>query len=180
MNDTDKRPAEDLVKGLFNGLQSVMDSVQHLAISKADQARRGVFPRGTGLHGVYGFTIRADLGKPALTIEPFGNVRRGADGEAEVSEYVEPRIEVGDDAGSYVITAEVPGVGPEDVRLSLFGATLTITAEKGTRKYQKEISLPSSVNIETMLHACRDGVLEVRFAKLPSPQAPPGDISPVI
>ncbi len=180
MSETDKRPAEDLVKNLFGGLQSVIESVQHLAVNKADQVRKGVFPSGTGLHGVYGFTIRADLGRPSVSVEPFGNVQRGERGEAVVREYVEPRVEFGDDAGSFVITAEIPGVGPEDVRLNVFGSTLTISAEKGIRKYRKEITLPSYANIETMLHACRDGVLEVRFGRLPEPAVPPGDITPAI
>ncbi|MFL5342883.1 MAG: Hsp20/alpha crystallin family protein [Gemmataceae bacterium] len=180
MSESEKRPAEDLVKGLFSGLQSVIESVQHLAISKADQVRKGVFPSGTGLHGVYGFTIRADLGKPALVVEPFGNVRRGESGEAVVTEYVEPRVEVGEDAGAFVITAEMPGVGPEDVHLSVFGSTLTITAERGKRKYRKEIPLPPAANVETMLHAHRDGVLEVRFGRLPQPEIPPGNINPAI
>jgi HSP20 family protein len=168
MSEPVKRPGEALV-GLFHGLTSVIESVQHLAINKADQVRKGVFPEGTGLHGVYGFTIKADLGKPGVSVVPFGNVHRGEGGEAVVREYVEPRVEVGNDAGSFVITAEVPGVGPEDVHLSVFSNTLTITAEKGKRKYRKEIPLPPAANIETMLHACRDGVLEVRFGRLPQP-----------
>ena len=180
MSESEKRPAEDLVKGLFSGLQSVIESVQHLAISKADQVRKGVFPGGTGLHGVYGFTIQADLGKPALTVVPFGNVRPGEKGEAVVSDFVEPRVEVGEEGGSFVITAEMPGVGPEDVHLSVFGSTLTITAERGKRKYRKEIPLPPAANVETMLHAHRDGVLEVRFGRLPPPEMPPGNINPAI
>jgi HSP20 family molecular chaperone IbpA len=172
MSETPKRPGEELVKGLFGGLQTVIDTVQHLAVSGAESLRKGVFPEGTGLHGVYGFTIRADVGKPTISVTPFGNVHPGAGGEATLSEYAEPRVEVGDEAGCFVVSAEVPGVGAEDVHLSVVGNTLMITAEKARRKYRKEVPLPPAASAESMLHAVRDGVLEVRFRMVPPQDTP--------
>src|SRR5437764_14345193 len=106
MSESPKRPGEELVKSLFGGLQTVIDTVQHLAVSGAESLRKGVFPEGTGLHGVYGFTIKADMGKPTISVMPFGNVHSGAGGQATLSEYAEPRVEVGDNARRSLVPAD--------------------------------------------------------------------------
>ena len=45
-------------------------------------------------------------------------------------------------------------------------ATLVITAEKGRRKYRKEVALPPACSTEILSRTCQDGVLEVRVAKV--------------
>ena len=138
-----------------------------MASSGAQQVRQTVFPSGTGLNGVYGFTLRADLGKPSVTVEPFGNVQAdAATGRPVVLDHMEPPTEVAEDVAVFVITAEMPGVGADDVRVEVKDRTLVITAEKGRRKYRKEVALPPACSTEILSRTCQDGVLEIRVAKV--------------
>jgi HSP20 family protein len=165
MTESEKRPPEDLVASLIGGLQSVFQSVQSMASTGASHVRHTVFPSGTGLNGVYGFTLRADIGKPSVTVEPFGNVQADATGRPIVVEYMEPPTEIAEDVAVFVVTAEMPGVGANDVRVEVRDRTLVITAEKGRRKYRKEIVLPPASSTEILSRSCEDGVFEVRIAK---------------
>lgn len=166
MAEPEKKASSDRVHGLLSSLQEVMMAVQNLAVTGADEIRRGVFPQGTGLHGVYGFTLKADLERPALHVEPFGNMQTNAAGQAVVSDIIEPRTEVLPEGDFIIISAEMPGIGSEDVRLAISGSTLTINAERGRRKFRKELTLPADANAETMSFSCKDGLLEVRMAKV--------------
>ena len=42
---------------------------------------------------------------------------------------------------------------------------LTIAAEKGPKKYRKEVLLPSSFDSGAMSHSCRNGVLEIKLTR---------------
>ena len=42
---------------------------------------------------------------------------------------------------------------------------VTIVAERGDNKYRREVLLPAAFPAERMSWKCRNGVLEVRFAK---------------
>jgi HSP20 family protein len=58
--------------------------------------------------------------------------------------------------------AEMPGIGVEDVRLEVKDDLLTIYAEKGSKKYRKEVLLPRSYSRDKMLVSCNNGVLEIK------------------
>jgi HSP20 family protein len=165
MSDNPKLTPEDLVKGLFQSMQTVLKAAHDVALTGADQVRKGVFPRGTGISGVYGVTFKADLGRPSLTIEPFGNLQPDASGQPVVQDWTEPRTEFADESENYVVVAEVPGVAAEDVKFDVTGQVFTFTAERGGRKYRKEITLPDNAASACVLHTCHDGLLEVRIGK---------------
>jgi HSP20 family protein len=167
MSESEKPPPEDVVSSLIGGLQSVFESVQSMASSGAQHVRHTVFPMGTGLTGVYGFTLKADLGKPSVIVEPFGNVHADATtGQPVVTEFMEPPTEIAEDVAVFIITVEMPGVGASNVRVEVKDRKLVVSAEKGRRKYRKEIVLPMACSTEILSQSCQDGVLEIRVAKL--------------
>ena len=59
----------------------------------------------------------------------------------------------------------MPGISTEDVHLEVHEDILTITAERGAKKYHKEVLLPRSVPREKLQCACTNGVLEVRCGR---------------
>jgi len=168
MAENSNPTAEELLKNLFHSIQGVLHSAGDIAMAGADQVRKGVFPRGTGLNGVYGVTVRADLGRPSVRVEPFGNVRADASGQPTVAEYSEPRTDITEEPEQYLIVAELPGIAAEDVKLETRGCALTFTGERGGRKYRKELTLPANADMMQILHACHDGLLEIRVAKTKS------------
>ncbi|MFI5456043.1 MAG: Hsp20/alpha crystallin family protein, partial [Isosphaerales bacterium] len=101
-----------------------------------------------------------------VKVEPFGNVRKDERaGQATVQEVMEPLVDVFEEPDHLLVVAELPGIGPDDVKLELSDDVLIIAAEKKTKKYRKEVLLPASFAPGSMSHTCRNGVLEVKLAR---------------
>lgn len=72
----------------------------------------------------------------------------------------EPAVEVHQVGGETVVTAALPGVAADGVRVWQEGATLHIAAEDGDRRYYTTVSLSSpALSVERM--SFKHGVLEV-------------------
>lgn len=109
--------------------------------------------------------------------EPFGW------GEMGWNEWWNPSLDVSEDEKSVTVRAEVPGVKPEDINLSVMGNTLVISGEKkeseerkGDGFYQSErrfgsfrrdVMLPAGVDSEKVSAEYAHGVLTVRLEKSP-------------
>jgi HSP20 family protein len=126
--------------------------------------------RGEGdkVRGIYGFSVKVGLGDQGPRIEPFGNIRRDADsGRTEVQEVREPMVDVFEEEDHVLVLAELPGIGKDDVKVEVKDDVLTIAAERGEKKYRKEVLLPYSVAKEKIQIACNNGVLEIKCSKQP-------------
>ena len=158
--------------GFLAGLGTVIDQLGKLA-EQAEQAggeltKTGELSVGSEkqLKGVYGFSVKSGLGQKGIKVEPFGNVRRDkSGGQVEVHEIREPMVDVFDEPEHVLIVAEVPGIVQEDVQLELHDDILVLAAEKGEKKYRKEVLLPASFSPDKMSFSCRNGILEVQLAK---------------
>ncbi|MDD5033443.1 MAG: Hsp20/alpha crystallin family protein [Methylococcaceae bacterium] len=155
------------VEGILRGLGDLVEKLGELA-EKGEQIKRsGHFDIPAGqrdVKAVYGFSVKMGLGDEETQVEPFGNVRRNEDtGETVVQEVSEPLVDVIEEADHILVLAEMPGVSEEDVRLDLAGDILTLHAERGSKKYHKEILLPRTFDAEGMERSCRNGILEVKL-----------------
>jgi len=96
----------------------------------------------------------------------------------------QPRVDVHETDDALVLQAELPGVEKKDVSVEVKDGVLTLTGE---RRYEKDVkeehvhrierayghftrsfNLPRNVNMEKVDASMKDGVLEVRLAKLES------------
>ena len=163
-----KRVAGEIgVGGLLGGLGSFLETLGELA-EKGKELRESGEINGPGgkVKGVYGFHIKFGLGDEDVAVEPFGNVQKDErTGVAVVSEVREPMVDVFDEKDRVVVIAEMPGVGESDVKLELKDDVLLVTAEAGDKKYRKEVLLPAVFPREKMSYTCRNGILEIKFAK---------------
>jgi HSP20 family protein len=156
------------IEGMLRGLG---DLVGKLAETGEQIKRSGVFDvetsSGKQAKAVYGFSIKRGLNdNEEPQVEPFGNVRRDErTGETTVQEVSEPLVDVIEEADHVLVLAEMPGVADEDVQLELNGDILTLHAEKGSKKYHKEIVLPRSFDSSALERACRNGILEVKLKR---------------
>jgi HSP20 family protein len=164
---TTPRGAESGLGGILKGLGDLVEKLGELAetgreLSKAGETRRpGKEPKG-----IYGFTIRVGLGDEGPTLEPFGNIRRDIkSGRTEVQEVREPVVDVLEEVDHLLVQAELPGISKEDVRIETKEDVLTISAERGDRKYRKEVLLPRDVSLEKMQISCNNGILEIKCLK---------------
>ena len=155
--------------GFFAGLGTLIEQLGKLA-EQAEQAggvvtKTGEFRVGSDkrLKGVYGFSVKSGLGEKGVKVEPFGNIRRDDEGgRVELHEIGEPMVDVFDEPDHMMIVAEVPGIMQEDVQLELHEDILILAAERGKKKYRKEVLLPASFSSDKMSFTCRNGIL--RFA----------------
>jgi HSP20 family protein len=93
-----------------------------------------------------------------------------------------PAVNLYETSDAYVLTAEVPGVAPEDLEISLEGSTVTLrgerklAAEEGANVHRSErpvgsfrraIDLPVTIDGEKVEAVHRLGVLTLRLPKAP-------------
>jgi HSP20 family protein len=96
---------------------------------------------------------------------------------------VAPSVDINEDENEYIVTAELPGVRPEDVTVELEDDVLTIRGEKRSEREEKKerrrlversygtftrsFSLPANADPERVSASFKDGVLTVRIGKRP-------------
>jgi HSP20 family protein len=152
--------------GVFGSLTDLVEKLGELAekgekISKSGELQfKG---REKDLKGVYGFSFKVGLGGEGVKVEPFGNIRRDEkSGEPVVQEIREPVVDIFEEENHTLVVAEMPGISVEDVRIQVKDDLLSIYAEKGNKKYSKEVLLPQSYSREKMLISCNNGLLEIK------------------
>ncbi|KRT77347.1 MAG: Heat shock protein Hsp20 [Armatimonadetes bacterium CSP1-3] len=93
----------------------------------------------------------------------------------------EPAVELFETEGDVVFRAEMPGIDPQQVDVTVTEDTLTVKGEarteqeqKGRNYYRRElrygsferaVGLPASVQADQAKATCRQGILEVRIPK---------------
>ena len=157
--------------GVLGKLGGMVEKLADLAEAGETLSRsgeiRGLDPQGK-LRGVYGFSVRAgigDQGAREIRVEPFGNIRREPSGETVFEDVREPLVDVHEEEDHVLVLAEIPGVSKKDVQLELSGESLTIRAQRGEKRYCKEVALPSPFAEEKMHWDCSNGILKIRFER---------------
>jgi HSP20 family protein len=101
---------------------------------------------------------------------------RSADAGREAGIRV-PRVQFRDTGNAIELSAELPGIDGENVRVELEGDVLTISGEadteesaEGTRveryvSFYRQIALPDGIDAEQVESSFRNGVLSLRFPK---------------
>ncbi|MGB9072227.1 MAG: Hsp20/alpha crystallin family protein [Terriglobales bacterium] len=159
--------------GVGSGLGGILKGLGDLVEKLGELEKRGgisetgtIHGEGDKVRGIYGFSVKVGLGDRGPRIEPFGNIGRDADsGRTEVQEVREPMVDVFEEEDHLLVLAELPGIGKEDIQVDVKDDVLTITAERGEKKYRKEVLLPRSVSKEKMQVTCNNGVLEIKCPK---------------
>ena len=157
--------------GFLGKLGNMMEKLADLAESGQNLSRtgeiQGLDPQGK-LRGVYGFSVKTNIGncgQQEVKIEPFGNIHRESSGEAVVEDVREPLCDVHEEEDHVLVLAEIPGVSKKDVQLELCQDRLTIHAQRGEKRYRKEVSLPGSFSEQAMRWECSNGILNIRLER---------------
>ncbi|MCP5151729.1 MAG: Hsp20/alpha crystallin family protein [Ectothiorhodospiraceae bacterium] len=104
-----------------------------------------------------------------------------ADGSRVVTSQWAPAVDIREEANRYVLLADVPGVEPQDIDITMEAGVLTIKGERkraegedrsGYRRveraygtFHRRFSLPDTADAERISASCKDGVLEVAIPK---------------
>ena len=95
-----------------------------------------------------------------------------------------PCVDLFEEPDRYIIRAELPGVGAEEVHLEILGNMLTIRGCKAVQKdatgdrkplrgecrygsFHRKVELPGGVKEDGIVANCRNGVLEISVPKKP-------------
>ncbi|MEM5789690.1 MAG: Hsp20/alpha crystallin family protein [Syntrophobacteraceae bacterium] len=87
-----------------------------------------------------------------------------------------PPLTIREDGDKMCVEAEIPGIKPEDIQISVHGKTLTLSGERKAEEnddanyhrrerkwgsFSKAITLPDQVNSEGVMAECKNGVLKI-------------------
>lgn len=116
------------------------------------------------INGFYSFA-----GLPHSTFESFENLS------------INPLIDIVDDKENFKVEAEMPGMGEQDIKISISDGMLTIKGEKETSKkdegknyisreisygrYERTIALPDSVDVDKAKASFKKGMLWINIPK---------------
>ena len=157
--------------GILNGLADLAEKLQEMSDKGETLSKTGEFAvpgKGKGMKGVYGFTMRTGLGEQQdrVRVEPFGNIKRDKDtGETVVKEIREPLVDIFEEEDCTLLVIEMPGIRTKDIRLDVTDDVLAIVAEKGDKKYRKEILLKHGLSMDRITMTCNNGIVEIRCCK---------------
>ncbi len=151
--------------GIFKGIGNLVESVSKIAEEGKGIIEKSGEIKGLGdkAKGIYGFTIRTLAGGESK-VEPFGNIKKSPKGPV-VEEEREPIVDVFDETDHILIVAELPGIEEADIKTEIKDDILNIIAEKGEKKYKKEVLLPSKVKAEPISSTYKNGILEIKLKK---------------
>ena len=118
---------------------------------------------------IYGYsaTIGPD-GKPM--VREFGNVKPfGLEGPKLTAER-EPLADVVTSEKEIKVVVELPGVEKQNIQVNAHDHSVEISAETPTRKYRREVDIPSDADIESVKSSYKNGILELVFQKKSPPK----------
>jgi HSP20 family protein len=119
----------------------------------------------------YGYQITmGPNGKPR--IREFGNARPASKGLMQQSNVRQPLIDTDFDTkeNAIKITAEMPGISKQDVKVGVKEGLVTIHAENGDRKYHAELPVEGDLDADTAKATYINGILELRIKTRESPK----------
>jgi HSP20 family protein len=118
----------------------------------------------------YQITVGPD-GKPH--IREFGNARPASKGLVQQSTVREPLVDTNFDEkeNTFIITAEMPGITKQDVKVGVEGGLVTIHAENGQKKYHSELPVDNELDADTAKATYTNGILELRIKLKKAPKA---------
>ena len=153
--------------GILKGLGDLVEKLGDLAKTGEQLSQSGeIHGPDKEVKGIYGFTVKVGLGDNKPHVEPFGNIRKDREsGHTVVQEIREPVVDLFEEEDHVLVLAEMPGVSADDVQITVEDDLLTISAERGDRKYRKEVLLPASSTREKTRVACNNGIVEIKCMK---------------
>jgi HSP20 family protein len=120
----------------------------------------------------YGYQITiGPEGKPH--IREFGNVRPSQKGLIEQNTVRQPLVDTtfNEKENIMVITAEMPGITKEDVKVTIEEGLVTIHAEKGNKKYHTELPIDKELDADSTKASYINGILELKIQFKKSPKS---------
>lgn len=108
------------------------------------------------------------------------------DGHESVADWV-PAVDIFEEKNRFLLRADVPGVDPADINVSMENGVLNVSGERraealpeditaqrverASGRFFRHFSLPETMDAEGITAKCSNGILEVSIPKMPEVQA---------
>jgi HSP20 family protein len=143
-------------------------------LNRMFRTTREMRPSDMIVHGPYYFGYQITVGpdgKPHL--REFGNVRPAARGLIEQTDVREPLLETSLDEKENLltITAEMPGVTKQDIKLNVSEGYVSLHAKNESKKYHADIPVDVKLDNTSAKATYSNGILELKI-KLKEPLKP--------
>ena len=108
-----------------------------------------------------------------------GSRGAGRDSQEPVADWV-PAVDIIEEKNRFVLRADVPGVNPDDIDVSMDNGVLSLSGERragvqrierATGRFYRRFTLPETTNADAITARCQDGILEIAIPKAPELQA---------
>ena len=76
-----------------------------------------------------------------------------------------PSVDVTEDGDQLLVSLEVPGVKPEDVKITMENNVMTVRGEKKQQVFERAFTVPNTVDAERISARYEHGVLTVVLPK---------------
>ena len=86
--------------------------------------------------------------------------------ETELSDELEPLVDLIDERNQIVVLVALPGVGKDNIDLRVTENCLTVSVDTTEFEWYDEFKLPTKVKLKSACASYRNGVLEVRLEKI--------------
>src|ERR671912_1920808 len=162
-------------RNMFDDLDKEFSTAEEMLSRIFRTIREGdAQPLGSNSPYYYGYQINVGPdGKPH--VREFGNVKPTMRGLVERSEIRKPLVDTNfnEKENTYVVTAEMPGVTKEDIKVSISEHTVTIRAEHGDKKYLSEIPFDVKLDDTSTKATYTNGilVLKIKAKEQPKPKS---------
>ena len=109
-----------------------------------------------------------------------------SDSEAAVTDWI-PAVDIIEEKERFLLRADVPGVDPADIEVSMDAGVLSIAGQRAEEsrsedaglqrmervsgRFFRRFSLPDTADAENIKAQCRNGILEVSIPKQPEVRA---------
>jgi HSP20 family protein len=109
----------------------------------------------------------------------FEGSRSGTD-TAATAEWI-PAVDIKEEAGRYILWADLPGVSPDNIEIMMENGVLTLKGERQTEatvrreglkrvervygSFYRRFSLPDTADADGITARCKNGVLEISIPK---------------
>ena len=126
------------------------------------------------VHGPYYYGYQITVGPDGKPhVREFGNMKPSARGLVEQSSVREPLIDtkVDEKENALTITAEMPGITKQDIKVKVAQDHVSIHAEKGEKKYQADIPVNIELDDKSAKATYSNGILELKI-NLKAPPKP--------
>ncbi|HDH06771.1 MAG TPA: Hsp20/alpha crystallin family protein [Thermoproteales archaeon] len=146
---------------LFEEIDRLFDEMMREALSE----ERGEYREKRRIIGPYYYGFSVTIGPDGTPrIREWGNIKPGIS-RPMITETIEPFVDVIEEEDKVKIIADMPGVEKDDIKVYATEDIVRISAERGDRKYFKEIKLPAKVKPQSSKAQYKNGVLTVELEK---------------